>query len=232
MGVGFDSVAHIASTCDYVFGRKSGDPSPYTAYGGFVGIQASLAHRRGSGDLRGVHVAVQGLGNVGSQLCALLHEAGAELTVTDVVPDAVAKVVASTGASAVAPDEVLRVEADVLAPCALGAVLREDTIADLRVEIVAGLANNQLATPEDAARLVDRGILYAPDYVINAGGMLAVSAEIFGDEIPPPSELRARVDAIRARLEGVFERADREGRSPAAVADQMARERVGRDADG
>ncbi len=229
VGVGFESVAEIASTCRYVFGRRSGDPSPFTAYGGRLGIEASLAHRRGSAALAGVHVAVQGLGNVGSHLCTLLHEAGAELTVTDVVPDAVAKVVASTGARAVAPDEIFDVDADVLAPCALGGVLGDDTIPRLRVEIVCGLANNQLAAPHHAAALAERGVLYAPDYVVNAGGMLAVSAEIFGDAVPGEAALRQRVDAIRPRLDEIFARADAEGAPPAAIADRLARELVGRD---
>ncbi len=228
VGVGFEAVGEIAARCDYVFGRKSGDPSPYTALGGRIGIEASLAHRRESDELAGIHVAIQGLGNVGSHLCTLLHEAGAELTVTDVVPDAVAKVVASTGATAVEPDEIFDVEADVFAPCALGGVLNDDTIPRLRVSIVAGLANNQLGGPQHAAMLAERGILYAPDYVVNAGGMLAVSAEIFGDEIRSESALRDRVRGIRGRLEAIFARADAEGAAPAAVADRMARELVGR----
>ncbi len=228
VGVGFDSVGEIASRCDFVFGLRSGDPSPFTAFGGRMGIEASLAHRRGSDDLAGVHVAVQGLGNVGSHLCTLLHEAGAELTVTDVVPEAVAKVVATTAAAAVSPDEIFEVEADVLAPCALGGVLNDETIPRLRVGIVAGLANNQLGTAHHARMLAERGILYAPDYVINAGGMLAVAAEIFGDEMKGEAALRDRVRGIRPRLQGLFRRAEAEGKTPAAVADQMARELVGR----
>ncbi len=228
VGVGFESVSEIASTCRYVFGLRSGDPSPFTAYGGRLGIEASLAHRRGSADLSGVHVVVQGLGNVGSHLCELLHEAGAELTVTDVVPDAVAKVVASTGARAVAPDGIFDVEADVFAPCALGGVLDDETIARLRVEIVCGLANNQLVASRHADLLAERGVLYAPDYVVNAGGMLAVSAEIFGQTLAAEGTLRERVAAIRPRLAEIFTRADTDGETPAAVADRMARELVGR----
>lgn len=228
VGVGFDSLGEIASRCEFVFGRKSGDPSPYTAYGGRLGIEASLAHRCGSAELDGVHVAVQGLGHVGSHLCTLLHEAGAELTVTDVVPDAVAKVVHSTGAIAVAPEAIFEVEADVLAPCALGGVLNEDTIPRLRVGVVAGLANNQLGAPQHAAMLAERGVLYAPDYVVNAGGMLAVSAEIFGDDLLGEQALRERVAGIRPRLDEIFRRADSEGEPPAFIADRMARELVGR----
>jgi leucine dehydrogenase len=228
VGVGFESVGEIASSCDFVFGRKSGDPSPYTALGGRVGIEASLAYRRGGDNLSGIHVAVQGLGNVGGHLCTLLHEAGAELTVTDVVADAVTKVVASTGASAVAPDEIFDVDADVLAPCALGGVLNDETIPRLRVGIVSGLANNQLGESRHAAMLAERGILYAPDYVVNAGGMLAVSAEIMGEETRGGAALRDRVLGIRGRLEEIFRRADADGEPPAAVADRMARELVGR----
>ena len=228
VGVGLEAVDHIAATTRYVFGRKGGDPAPFTAWGGLVGIEAALAEHRGSDSLDGVRVAVQGLGNVGRNLCRLLAERGAELVVTDVVPGAVERVVDAAGATAVDPDAIYDAEVDVFAPCALGAVLNDATVPRLRAEIVCGLANNQLADVADADALLERGILYAPDYVVNAGGMLAASAEIFGEDRDDDA-VRERMLGIRTRLEAIFERANAEGASPARVADQMARERVGRD---
>lgn len=155
----------------------SGNPSPATAYGVFLGIRAAVAHRLGRRSLNGVHVAVQGLGNVGMRLCAYLVEAGARVTVADISSQAVAYAVENYAATAADVGEILSVEADVLSPCALGAILNDDTIPTIRAAIVAGGANNQLARSEHGDALLRRGILYAPDYVINAGGVIDVVHE-------------------------------------------------------
>ncbi|MGK2285672.1 Leu/Phe/Val dehydrogenase [Pedomonas sp. V897] len=203
---------------------KGGDPSPYTALGVYSGIKASVRHKLGKDSLAGLTIAVQGLGNVGRHLCTMLHRDGAKLIVTDIAQDRVKSAVDAWGAKAVGLDEILSVEADVLAPCALGAVLNAQTIDTLNVPVVAGAANNQLATAEDGERLRQRGILYAPDYVINAGGIIAVSHEIL-NQFDEPTVI-AKVEAIGARLAGIFSQADKEGQSTAAVADRLAEEKI------
>ncbi|QCK85377.1 Glu/Leu/Phe/Val dehydrogenase [Phreatobacter aquaticus] len=155
----------------------TGDPSPTTALGVFHGLAAAVRHRWGADSLAGQHVAVQGLGNVGWHLCQLLHEAGASLTVSDVQASRVAKAVATFAARAVAPESIYAAEVDIFAPCAMGAVLNDDTVTRLRCAIVAGAANNQLAHEEHGEVLRSRSILYAPDFVINAGGMIRVASE-------------------------------------------------------
>lgn len=205
-------------------GSRDGDPSPYTALGVYHGIRASVRHRLGKTSLEGVTVAVQGLGNVGRNLCALLHRDGARLIVTDISPERVQAAVAAHGAAAVGLEDILTVEADVLAPCALGAVLNAETIPALNVPVVAGAANNQLATAEDGERLRERGILYAPDYVLNAGGIIAVSHEILNDF--EQARVIARIEAIDARLTAIFAEAEKAGLATAAVADRMAEARI------
>jgi leucine dehydrogenase len=155
----------------------SGDPSPFTALGCFVGIQACVEEALGKSDLKGLRVAVQGLGNVGMDLARRLHEAGCTLHVTDVSEQRVAQAVAEFGATAVHFQQIYAVDCDVFAPCALGAILNERTIPQLKCKVVAGAANNQLAEDRDGEALLSRGILYAPDFVINAGGIINVSVE-------------------------------------------------------
>ncbi len=155
----------------------TGDPSPTTALGVFHGLAAAAHHRWGAASLAGSHVAVQGLGNVGWHLCQLLHQAGAALTVSDVDASRAAKAVASFAARVVSPDAIYATEAEIFAPCAMGAVLNDETVAQLRCAIVGGAANNQLAREEHGEQLRTRGILYAPDFVINAGGMIRVASE-------------------------------------------------------
>lgn len=203
---------------------KGGDPSPYTALGVYHGIRASVRHKLGKESLEGVTVAVQGLGNVGRNLCGLLHRDGAKLVVTDISAERVEAAVAAYGALAVGLDAILKVEADVLAPCALGAALNAQTIPALNVPVVAGAANNQLATAEDGERLRQRGILYAPDYVINAGGIIAVSHEILNDF--DQARVTAKVEAIGERLSRIFTEADRDGLATAVVADRMAEAKI------
>ena len=229
VGTSVADMLTIRSVTEHVSGHsadpnKGGDPSPYTALGVYHGICASVRHKLGKASLEGVTVAVQGLGNVGRNLCALLHRDGAKLIVTDISADRVQAAVAAHGATAVGLEEILSVEADVLAPCALGAVLNAQTIPALNVPVVAGAANNQLATAEDGERLRERGILYAPDYVLNAGGIIAVSHEILNDF--EQARVIAKVEAIDPRLIEIFTEADKAGLSTATVADRMAEARI------
>lgn len=203
----------------------SGNPSPVTARGVLLGIKAALAHRGGSGDLSGVRVAVQGLGSVGWALCGMLYREGAKLIVTDIDPARVEKARTAFGAEAVSPEEIIAAEADVFAPCALGGVISADTIPALKATIVAGSANNQLAAHSDAARLMERGILYAPDYVINAGGLINVAAELAPDGYDRAAVM-ARVEKIPAVLRDIFARADAQKRPTNDIAAEIAWERI------
>jgi leucine dehydrogenase len=205
-------------------GQAGGDPGPKTALGVFLGIRAAVRFRLGRSDLKDVSVAVQGVGGVGYHLCRLLASEGARLLVADVRPGAVARVCEEFNARAVPVEDVLSLEADVLAPCALGAVLNLQTIPKLRARIIAGAANNQLAQGQDGSALQAAGILYAPDYVINAGGIISVSREYHGGS---EAQVQNDIQAIAGRLTEIFERARRENRTTNAVADQMARERLG-----
>src|SRR5579862_8332086 len=179
-------MAQVARVTRYVAGlgrapgEAGGDPGPKTALGVFLGIKAAVRFRLGKSELAGVSVAVQGVGGVGYHLCGLLAAEGAVLTVADVRPAAVQRVCDEFRARAVAVEDVLWADVDVLAPCALGAILTTQSIAQLRARIVAGAANNQLAQGQDGTALPAAGILYAPDYVINAGGIISVSREYHG----------------------------------------------------
>jgi leucine dehydrogenase len=203
--------------------------APETALGVFLGLRAAVGRRLGRSGLDGVSVAVQGAGHVGARLCELLAEAGARLTVTDVDPAARERVRSATGAVVVEPEAIYDVEADVLAPCALGAILDDGTIARLRCAVVAGSANNQLARDAHADALAKRGILYAPDFVLNAGGVLGGRDAALGvDAAPDRAEAERRLAPIAETLEQVFARADREGVTPHAAAVAMATEALGR----
>jgi leucine dehydrogenase len=206
-------------------GEAGGDPGPKTALGVFLGIKAAVRFRLGRADLNGVTVAVQGAGGVGYHLCRLLSAEGARLSVADVRPSAVQRVCDELKARALAADEVLAADVDVLAPCALGAVLDPQSIPRLRARIIAGAANNQLAQGQDGAALAAAGILYAPDYVINAGGIISVWHEYRGDS--SEAQVIADIHGIPGRLTEIFERSRRENRTTNAVADEMARERLG-----
>jgi leucine dehydrogenase len=207
-------------------GAVGGNPGPWTAQGVFVGMRAAVAHKLGRHDFKGVHVAIQGLGSVGGALAEKLAVAGAKLTLADIDEARARGFAARLGGRALAVAEIARVPADVFSPNALGAGLDAATISGLDVAIVAGAANNQLATPDDGARLAARGILYAPDYVINAGGIINVVAEYLGRG-DVPAVARA-VALIEARLADIFVEADRSGLSTDAVADAMARRLIGR----
>lgn len=203
-----------------------GDPSPKTARGVYYGIQAAVKAALRRDDLQGLRVAVQGLGNVGRHLCANLHDAGAELIVADINDEAVEQVCERYAATPVAVDEILYQDVDVVAPCALGGVLHSDSIPHLQAKIVAGAANNQLLRDADGQRLFERGIVYAPDYVINAGGIISCSAEYIGGM--SEADVDARVCDIGERLSEIFAIAQREKRPPNEIADALARDKLGR----
>ena len=224
-------MAHVARVTKYVSGlgrspgEAGGDPAPKTALGVFLGIKAAVKFRLGRSDLTGLTVAVQGAGGVGYHLCGMLFAAGAKLKVADVQPPALERVCDEFKATPVAPIHVLEEQADVLAPCALGAILNTRSIARLRVPVVAGAANNQLSRDADGESLRAAGILYAPDYVINAGGIISVSREYYGGT---EAQVIEDIQGIPSRLTEIFERARRENRTTNEVADQIARERLGR----
>ncbi len=205
-------------------GRAGGDPSPKTAFGIYCGIRSAVEFKLGRVDFDGLRVAVQGVGNVGYHLCRLLHDSGASLMVADIDEDKVARAADEFGAQAAGLDEILFADVDVFAPCALGAVLDSDSIPRINAAIVAGGANNQLAEPEDGKRLADAGILYAPDYVINGGGIINVACEYYGDvDDDGVTELVAR---IGPRLTGIFEEAADKGLPTNEIADAQARRRI------
>ena len=210
----------------YVHGVSdgAGNPSPSTAYGVITGIRAAVRQRLGADDLGGIRVAVQGLGNVGYGLCRYLWQAGAKLLVADVDQSRVRRAVEEFAAEPVAAERIHRVAAEVFAPCALGAVLNHRTIPELAAPIVAGSANNQLAKPEDGAALKARGILYAPDYAINAGGVIDIASEGAGYDL---DKVLCRVGHIYDTLSVIFERAQKEDAATDVIADRMAEERLG-----
>lgn len=206
-------------------GTRSGDPSPATAFGTFIGIKAAVREKLGRDSLEGLKIAVQGVGNVGFDLAQQLHAVGAKLWVTDIHKESLARAEVELGATVVAPEEIFGLDVDVFAPCALGAVLNDQTIPQLKARIVAGASNNQLAEPRHGVELMKRGILYAPDYVINAGGIIDVYHERIGFE---RAALIAHVEGIYDNLLEIFERARKEERPTGEVADAIAEERFGR----
>jgi len=199
------------------------DPSPYTARGVVRAMKAAAFHRWGSDDLSGRTVAIQGCGHVGFHLAGELRGAGARLLVADVDAERVRRTVEATGASAVPPEEIFDAEADVFAPCALGGILNAGTIPRLRVEIVAGAANNQLGEPADGERLHARGILYAPDYVANAGGVIFGCQEMLGWSA---ETVRERIEAIYSTTLEVLGLAADQKASPHIAADRLAEQRL------
>lgn len=202
----------------------SGDPSPFTAHGTFCGIKAALKKAKGSDELNGVKIAVEGIGNVGYHLCKELHENGAKLYVSDVDSTAVARAVAEFKATAVKCDELYGLDVDVYAPCALGATVNDETIAKLKCSAIAGAANNQLKDEvKHGAELKKRGIVYAPDYVTNAGGLINVYTEINGGG----RELAwAKAEDIYFTMLKIFDLADKENITTALAANKIAEQRI------
>jgi leucine dehydrogenase len=232
VGMSVADMIEVARTTKFVAGLPNsagdvgGDPGPHTSLGVFLGIKAAVKWALDKSDLRGLHIALQGAGSVATGVALHACAEGAKLSIADIDEAKAKKLAERSGGKVVSPDEILRLDADVLSPCALGAILDEATIPDLKVPIVAGAANNQLATPEDGERLLKRGILYAPDYVINAGGIINVCTEYLGDG--DASLVRHRIERIPARLEQIWSEGAESGRDPAAVADAMAQRLIGR----
>jgi leucine dehydrogenase len=206
-------------------GKTGGDSGPLTALGVFVGLKAAVKHRLGVDTVKGLTVAIQGLGKVGMGVAKRLYEEKAKLIVADVNEEFVRRAVEAFDARIASPDDVVIVECDVLSPNALGAILNEQTIPHLHARVVAGGANNQLARDEHGAMLAERGILYAPDYVINGGGTIRVAGQIYGWD---DSEIERRTLAIADTLTAIFRRADAENRPTNVIADAMAEERMAR----
>jgi len=232
VGMSDEDMVMIATGTKYVTGlpvasgRAGGNPGPSTSLGVYLGVRAAAKRGLGSDDMRGVHVAIQGVGSVGGGLAELLAKDGAKLTLADVDSEKARALAARLGAQTVHAQAILTVEADIVSPNALGAILTGHSIAGLRAPIVAGGANNQLATPQDGARLQARGIFYAPDYVINAGGIINVCLEYLGNG--DRAEVEARIHKIPDRLVEIWDESDRSGLPSSDVADMIARRLIGR----
>lgn len=232
VGVSVEDMRAVASRTRFVSGlsaasgRAGGDPSPYTARGVRRGIEAVARHALGRSDLEGLRVAVQGLGNVGGNLCRELAARGARLWVADIDPARVARICDLYGATPAGVDEILYADVDLVAPCALGGAITEEVARALRARAVAGAANNQLATPLAGDALFARGIAYAPDYVINAGGIIVAAAEYFGDNSVP--QVEAAVDRIYDRVLDILKTSAAFERPCHVIADQMAQDIISR----
>ena len=225
VGTSVDDMEWIRMETQYVTGiyGGSGDPSPVTAFGTYRGIKAAAKAKYGDDSLEGRTVAVQGLGHVGSYLCGMLSEDGAKLVVTDIDKDRVATTKDAYGAKTVAPDEIYDVQAEIFAPCALGAVVNDKTLPRFKFDIVAGAANNVLAEPRHGDELHAKDILYAPDYVINAGGLINVYGELNGWS---PERAKRKAGEIYDTLIQLFELADEEGIGTHEAADRLAERRI------
>ena len=225
VGTSVDDMEYLRKETEWVTGLhgRSGSPAPITAFGVCQGIKACARFRYGQETLEGRHVVVQGLGHVGYHLCKHLAEEGARLSVADIEDERVRKAVADFGATAVAPDDVYGIDADIFSPCALGAVINDDTLDRLKVDIVAGSANNQLAETRHGKALHERGIVYAPDYVINAGGICSVYGELEGWTAEQSME---KAGGIYECLLQVLGHALVEDIPTSRAADDMARRRI------
>jgi len=232
VGVNVADMVEISRSTMFVAGLPNsggdvgGDPGPHTSLGVFLGIKAAVKRALGKDTLAGLRIAMQGAGSVATGVALHACAEGAKISVADVDEAKAKKLADAVDGSVVSPDEILGLEADVVSPNALGAILTEQSIAALKAPIVAGGANNQLATPEDGERLHARGILYAPDYVINAGGIINVCTEYLGDG--DATLVRQRIEGIPVRLEQVWAESQSTNVNPAAVADAMAQRLIGR----
>ncbi len=230
VGISESDVEILARETRHVSGRRQrggaagGNPAPKTAFGVFLGMRAAVELKLGRTSLEGLKVAVQGVGQVGYHLCKLLRNAGATLVVADVRDDNAGRAAQEFGARVVSPDEVLFEAVDVIAPCALGAVLTRENVARLQAAVIAGAANNQLATDDVGAELLRKGILYAPDYVVNAGGIVSAGMEYLGGH--DEREVWSRVNGIYETTRLVLIQAAREERPTNQVADELAMHRI------
>ncbi|MGH7458774.1 MAG: Glu/Leu/Phe/Val dehydrogenase dimerization domain-containing protein [Longimicrobiaceae bacterium] len=225
VGTSVDDMEYVHMETEHVTGRAgtSGDPSPVTAYGVYCGIKAAVKERFGSDSLEGRSVAVQGVGHVGYYLCKDLAEEGAKLHVTDIDGDRVKRVVGEFGARPVETEEIYGLEVDIYAPCALGATVNDQTLEEFRCEIVAGAANNVLKEPRHGDALDEKGILYAPDYVINAGGLINVYGEL---SMWTPERAMRKASEIYTTLEDIFQTSKEEGLPTYQAADRVAERRI------
>jgi leucine dehydrogenase len=229
VGVGPKDADVLAENCDYIFARASQypdgfDPSLFTALGGFIGIKAVVEHIWKRSDLAGIRVAIQGLGATGRDLARQLHEVGAEMVVADVKDDAVRYVVENYGARAVDPSHIHAQDVDVFAPCAMGAVINDTTLPEIRAKAVCGLANNQLAEPRHGEALRARGIVYVPDYVVNGGGIGAAGQTVYSK--PTLEAQKQSVLRLHDTILAILVKAATENRPGSDVADDMARARI------
>lgn len=228
VGTGVQDMEYVYMETPWVTGIPkdfggSGDPSPYTAHGVLMGIKAAAKEKLGSDDLKGMRVVVQGLGNVGSNLVKYLSEHGAVVTVADINQKRVADHVNKFGVKAVNPEQILFEECEILAPCALGAVINDQTISKLKCKAVAGGANNQLAESRHGDQLRELGILYAPDYVVNAGGLMNVFVELEGYS---PDRAFEKTRKVYDNVMQVFQIAKRDNVGTHTAADRLAEERI------
>ena len=228
VGTSVQDMEHIYMETPWVTGIPkdfggSGDPSPYTAHGVLMGIKAAAHEKFKADNLKGLRVAVQGLGNVGHNLVKYLIEEGAIVTVADIDPVRVKKCHDQFGTKAVAPDEILGVDCDIQAPCAMGAIVNDQTISKFKCKVIAGGANNQLAEPKHGDQLRELGILYAPDYVVNAGGLMNVFVELEGYS---PDRAFEKTRKVYDNVKKVFEIAKRDNIGTHTAADRLAEERI------
>jgi leucine dehydrogenase len=222
VNINTDDIAIANTVTPFVTGTegKSGNPAPFTALGTYLGIKAAVQHQYGKSRLKDLTIAVQGLGSVGFSLCELLHKEGAKLIVTDVNQEAINRAVNELGAISVGLDDIYDQQADIFSPCALGASINDSTINRLKVSIIAGCANNQLAHSKHDKILFDKGVLYAPDYVINAGGIINVS---FEENYCKASSIK-KVEEIYDTLTTIFKKSSLEHKPTGLVADEWAQE--------
>jgi len=227
VGMSVADMRHVGQATQYVSGMPQsgddagGDPSPWTALGVFLGIKAAAQSRLQNESLAGVRVAVQGVGHVGAHLCDYLVNEGAEVLVADVNPENLAPVTERLDVKVVPPTEILFSDVDVLAPCALGNILTSSSIENISAKVIAGAANNQLSNAAVGQELSDRGVLYAPDYVINAGGIISVAHEYYGNS--SSARVQADVEKIPLRLQQIFAESKASGQSTNALADDLAK---------
>jgi leucine dehydrogenase len=232
VGMSVSDMVEVSRQTKFVAGLPNdgndvgGDPGPHTSLGVFLGLKAAVKRALGKESVNGLRIALQGAGSVATGVAMHAASEGAKLSIADVDQNKAKKLADATGGIVVDAAEILFQEADVVSPCALGAILNEESIAKLRTPVVAGGANNQLAGPADGAFLNERGILYAPDYVINAGGIINVCSEYLGDG--DAALVRERINGIPQRLEQIWTESVATGRDPAAVADAMAQRLIGR----
>lgn len=230
VGTTVEDMDIIHDETDYVTGispafGSSGNPSPVTAYGVYRGMKAAAKAAFGTDSLEGKTIAVQGVGNVAYNLCRHLHEEGANLIVTDINKQSVQRAVEDFGARAVDPDDIYSQDCDIYAPCALGATINDDTIKQLKAKVIAGAANNQLKETRHGDQIHEMGIVYAPDYVINAGGVINVADELYGYNA---ERALKKVEGIYGNIERVLEISQRDGIPAYLAADRLAEERIER----